>query len=304
MIRLRRAPERGRPLIGRRALVATRSRVAYVPVPKAASTSMLWMLARAEGDPDARLGDSIRGSGPNQVIHDPLVHRLSRLGTLSTRLRAEVLSSPDWLRIALTRDPFERFFSAWEFRVLIGGAGPRRFEIPDPVIDGSGNLDVTASFRRFVRFAESEWALVTSDPHFRAQVPLLCLDDIDYTHLVPLDDMARLVDDLRVHAPHAEWDAGHINEGLGIDIRRCYDDETVGIIGQRYTTDIETLGARPLDLIDDPVLLDVTSRRLLDVVHARHQRLRSLQLAASPARTLRRTLRQLVVDRNDRRIRR
>jgi hypothetical protein len=298
------AGERPRPLIGRRVLVAARSRVAYVPIPKASSTSMLWMLARAEGDPDARLADSIRGSGPSQVIHDPLVHRLPRLGAVSARRRAEVLRSAEWTRMALTRDPYERFFSAWQFRVLIRGPGPPKFELPDLVVDGSGNLDVTASFRQFVRFTDDHWASVMSDPHFLPQVPMLCLDDIDYTHLVPLDDMACLIDHLRCHAPHANWDPGRVNEGLGVDMRRCYDEESIGIVGQRYAADIDMFGARRVDLVDDPLLLDATGRRLLDLVHDRHQRIRSVQLAASPMRTVRRTLRQLAVDRDDRRSRR
>jgi hypothetical protein len=116
--------------------------------------------------------------------------------------------------------------------------------------------------------------------------------------------MACLIDHLRCHAPHANWDPGRVNEGLGVDMRRCYDEESIGIVGQRYAADIDMFGARRVDLVDDPLLLDATGRRLLDLVHDRHQRIRSVQLAASPMRTVRRTLRQLAVDRDDRRSRR
>ncbi|MBU3702572.1 MAG: hypothetical protein FGM58_11065, partial [Acidimicrobiia bacterium] len=94
--------------IERQSLVAPTMKVVFVPTLKAGCTSVMWALAEAEGtlatDDVSELGDQSR----DQSIHNPRIHGLAPLGSLEGEARRSILSSGEWTRFCVTRDPYAR----------------------------------------------------------------------------------------------------------------------------------------------------------------------------------------------------
>ena len=283
-----------------RAVVAKTCRLLYVPTTKVLSTSMLWMLASAEGDPDSRTLASVIGSTRAQTVHDPLVHQLPMLSGVSRAIRSEALTSSRWMRLGITRDPYARLHSAWQHKILLQTPGQLAFHPPDFAFDRMGALDVGASFRAFVRFLDENWHAVTADQHFWTQVDSLAIGKIDYTDLFRLDRLDELLTRLARHAPALARPLLRYNESPSIDYRRCYDAETAAIVARRYRADFEVLGydaTQPAPL-DGPVVLDPLAQDLLNAVHQRNQRIDMIRKGAGIRWELvrqRRALRNLLV---------
>ena len=97
------------------ALVATSLKVLYLPTPKAACTTIKTMLATAAGTHRPDMADrlAIMHVSRAQTIHHPAVHGLTRFADLPEREQREILSSPEWIRIASVRDHVSRAYSSW-----------------------------------------------------------------------------------------------------------------------------------------------------------------------------------------------
>jgi hypothetical protein len=280
----------------RHLIVAPRSRIVYSPIHKAGCTTVRWVLARAEGDPDRRAAAS-RRSAPSreQTIHDPDVARLPKLVQLSRAQRQFVLGSSDWTRIAITRDPYARLFSAWR-GVLLETATPRwsaHRPALDDVVSPDGSLDVGASFRRFVRRLDREWEVARADPHLRPQTDMLFLDTVTWTELVDLAELDALIDRLHAVAPRVRRPAAPANRSVSLSWR-CYDDETAQVVARRYADDFAALGydADPDRCLGAGERLGPHAVHLLGEVRAARERLHDLSGArgVSPTRWARRRL--------------
>lgn len=88
-------------------------RYVFYAVPKAACTTMLTLVHRAEG------------LGELAWVHDRDAFRLPSLVDVSDAEQERLLSSPDVLRLAVVRHPVPRFLSAWRDKGR--GASLRRF---------------------------------------------------------------------------------------------------------------------------------------------------------------------------------
>ncbi len=91
-------------------------RYVFYAVPKAACTTVLTLIHRAEG-----LGEV----SSEMAIHDRDAFRLPSLVDVSDAEQERLLSSPEVLRLAVIRHPVPRFLSAW--RDKGAGASLRRF---------------------------------------------------------------------------------------------------------------------------------------------------------------------------------
>src|SRR5919197_3616119 len=96
-------------------VVLPRQRVLFLPMPKAACTSMLWTLAELAGiSPDAFAGSTLPEPSASLTVHDVNAwapeHRLAQ-NTGDARRR--ILHDDGWLRFTVVRDPWRRLWSAW-----------------------------------------------------------------------------------------------------------------------------------------------------------------------------------------------
>ena len=107
--------------------VSLSHRYLYFEVPKAACTSLKYLISRLENCPPMLESDSLRHS----VLHsddvarrDDIIHIRDRfpvasLMDLDSENQREVLESSDFLRFAVVRNPYARLVSAWRNKVLV-----------------------------------------------------------------------------------------------------------------------------------------------------------------------------------------
>ncbi len=168
------------------AIVLEDHRLVYVPAPKAASTTVLWALARLVGLSAADFERSAKLEVTRALaIHDLSVWGRSRLLVgRSAREIQEILTSADWFRFTVVRDPTRRLWSAWVSKLLV--RDPRFVAVYADEdwfpATPSSSRDVVDSFRRFVSVLpdhETEW----HDPHWSPQSALVSIDTVAYDHV-------------------------------------------------------------------------------------------------------------------------
>jgi hypothetical protein len=169
-------------------------RLAYVPMPKAASTALLLALSELAG---VRSDDLVRSRKLEVTraltVHDgslwPAAHRL--VGRNEAELEW-ILRSDDWFRFTVVREPARRIWSAWVSKVLV--RNPRFVLMYDEELFPAPPLsaeDVVGSFRRFVASLPDrpKWR----DSHWLAQADLLGLTDVTYSHIGRIEAIDRTV---------------------------------------------------------------------------------------------------------------
>lgn len=166
-----------------RAVALEEHRLLYVPVPKAASTTMLWALAELAGIPPSEFERSTKLEVTRSLaVHDSSIWGSSfRLEGRSPTELAEILTSAGWFRFTVVRDPTRRLWSAWTSKLLahhprfVASFGDEDWFPPPP----ASSHDVVDSFRRFVHvlpLRERDW----HDPHWSSQAELASAHDVPY----------------------------------------------------------------------------------------------------------------------------
>lgn len=112
-----------RKYVEQRTIVLDSMRVLYMPLPKAACTSMLWLMAGLAGVPSDRFRTSERAYATlSMAVHDPDVWGSAghfRLADFTGEERERVLTEDGWFRFTLVRDPAARLWSAWQSKILL-----------------------------------------------------------------------------------------------------------------------------------------------------------------------------------------
>jgi hypothetical protein len=162
----------------------------YTPTTKVACTAIKWMLAEAEGSVNLEVIPRLLAANMHrsQTIHNRHVSGLQKLNELPAQQIAEILSSPEWIRIAALRDPVARAFSAWENRIFMrapGRVGAEFDSTPDVLTDGCINM--TASFALFAESLQQHTDAFMLDHHFVPQSQVVRKAAINYDMLVRVD---------------------------------------------------------------------------------------------------------------------
>lgn len=172
-------------------------RLAYVPVPKAGSTAILWSLASLGG----LRPEDFRRSRKLEVTRALTVHDLSvwgpsrRLVGRSAAEAEEVLRSDEWFRFTIVRDPVRRLWSGWVSKMLF--RNPRFAGLFGDGPPGASSQDVLDEFRAFVRVLPDRPDL--HDRHWAAQAELVAIDDVDYAHVGRVERLDATVATLARH---------------------------------------------------------------------------------------------------------
>jgi hypothetical protein len=236
-----------------RTFVLEERRVLYVSTPKAACTSLLWLLFRVAGvDPDALADSPSAQPTRSMLVHDRDRFPVPSLATLDTRSLERALAEDGWLRFCVVRNPYARLYSAWEDKVLVGdSAHLERFGTPGAteVVGEDGQLDVRTAFVAFVAELVRRPQFYVTDPHFMPQHELLRPDVLPYTDVVRLERLREFVPRLRAHVvDHGADDPGELprsNSGLGLSWQGAYDAETAERARELYREDFERWGYDP-----------------------------------------------------------
>jgi len=262
-------------------------RLLYTPTTKVASTTIKWMLAEAEGtlnlDMIPRLLSAIVHR--SQTIHNQHVHGLTRLITLPKPEIEEVLTSPEWIRLAAIRDPIARSYSAWENRIFTGASG-RVTDVqrlaPDIIVNGQ--IDMTASFATFADALATQTDCFMRDHHFVPQSTVVRRDAINYDMLVRVDEPGGmdLIANLFSSRSGKQVVPQRHNESIGVPLRQACSQKSAELIERVYASDYDSFGfARgKYPALPDHFMLSTTETRLVMLMRQSVERVNSVSRTA------------------------
>lgn len=188
--------------------VSVEKRYLYFEVPKAACTQMKHLLRILEAGPSA--GSLIHRaplSRRDMYIHSRGNVPLPSLVDLDTRTQMEVLESPDFLRMVIVRNPYQRLVSAWRNRVLLCEPGDQEvyLHVKGGLPDVHNKSVVT--FEEFVEYVGAACDLRTCNCHWRRQVDHVFYPALTFNHTVKLerfgDGLQRFYAHLGLESPRA-----------------------------------------------------------------------------------------------------
>jgi Sulfotransferase family len=231
--------------------VLPRFKVVYVSVPKAACTSIKWLIAELQGeDPRRFYGSLTREVARATTIHrralwqhTPMLHRLS-----DKELEA-VSPEQGWFVFAVVRHPSARVWSAWQSKLLLQeprwverfGGEPWFPRVP------TTTDEVVEDFQRFVRsIAEAPRQPVMRDRHLRPQARLLTPGRMPYTRIYKTPEIPELLEDLAAHLRRYGWrgelELGSSNETPLRPLRSMFTPEILAGIKAVYREDFRRFG--------------------------------------------------------------
>lgn len=181
-----------------RGIVLEDLKIIYVPVPKAACTSVLWLLADLAGFKQSRFASSSMA----EVTTALTIHDLSRWpGSFQIRQRseewvAEACESAEWFVFTVVREPTSRVWSAWQSKLLLREPQFLRRYGDEPWFPRRpiGPTTVLHDFRRFV---DAVIAGEARGSHWDPQSELLA--PLSYTHVGHLEGISETLELLRDH---------------------------------------------------------------------------------------------------------
>ena len=229
-----------------------RWRTVYVSVPKAACTSMKWLVAGLQGERPERF----YGSMSREVTRANCIHRRSlwqhtpMLHLMDDDELARIDLDAGWFSFAVVRHPGARLWSGWQAKFLL--QEPRFLEkfagapwLPDRIPTSSD--EVVESFHRFAASLRADPRQpVARDRHFRTQVELLRPDAMPFTRIYQTGQIPALLADLGDHLRPRGFtgtlELGRNNETPLRPVRDLFSDDVVKTLEEVYGVDYERFG--------------------------------------------------------------
>lgn len=219
----------------------------YVATPKVACTSLKWWFAELLGVQVAiEEGRVSQETDPELVIHDTFSRVAPEYTGANDAGLIEALSSPDYLRFCVVRNPFTRVFSAWQSKWLLreplqSDAYP--YSVGELAI--ASREDVRAAFESFLRVVATVDDPSRHDVHVAPQWALLDPQRVSYKVIGQIEEPSAL---LRVLATHLGPDfrsplsGGRANESLLPYTGEWISEEAANLIRTIYARDFELFG--------------------------------------------------------------
>lgn len=195
----------------RYSFVVERYKVVYVPIAKASTTSMKWLIATLSGEREENfLGLISAGSTRAATIHSRSTWRVTpQLDKMPPEKLREISPEAGWFVFAVTRHPTSRLWSAWQSKFLLRqDQFMRQYRELDwlPRIPASSS-EVVEDFQRFaVAFHGADREVLISNRHFQTQSAIL--GRMPYSRLYTTAEVPQLLKDL----------GGHVQNNGGPDL--------------------------------------------------------------------------------------
>lgn len=264
------------------AFLSKKYKLLYVSTPKVACTSLKWWLASLEGFTQEILSTQESSeSDPELVVHDIFPRVAPEVTGLSPEQLAEPLTSKEYFRFAVVRNPYKRIFSAWQSKLLLREPlqiGAYRtsefFHLP---IDNAS--DIARAFEGFLEHLATYESPEFWDPHWTPQVKLLRPDAIDYSVIAQIEDLTVLRQELSKHLGAGIQDPFAIkrtNESLIPYRPEFITEKSERLIKSLYAADFQVFD---YDLTPPTAKEDFTEEQLslalkaVKLIRGRHQRL-------------------------------
>jgi hypothetical protein len=222
----------------------------YVSVPKAACTSLKWLVADLQHESPERFYKAVsRETSRNMTIHhrDRWRHT-PMLPQLSDAELEEITPENGWFVFAVVRHPTARLWSGWQSKFLLQEPRFRDLhpEAPWPRIPRSTS-DVVEDFSAFVHYLGADPdAPVMKDRHFRPQSQLLGGGRTPYTRVYQTGEMKVLLDDLATHLRPLGLESlpplRRSNETPLRPLRSMFSADVDSVARQHYAADFAAYG--------------------------------------------------------------
>jgi Sulfotransferase family len=181
--------------LGDNALKSAKYKLLYVATPKVACTSLKWWFAELEGYTKqlCEITDSAE-TDPDLIIHDSFYKVAPSVTGLLPDALLEPLTSDDYFRFAVVRNPYKRIFSAWQSKLLLR----EPLQIAPYINCGFYNqtienaADVAKTFEGFLEHLAANEVPNFLDVHWTPQADLLRPDLISYSKLVKIENAKEL----------------------------------------------------------------------------------------------------------------
>jgi hypothetical protein len=200
------------PLRQHSTFVLPRWKLVYVSNPKAACTTIKWMLADLQGIDEQTFHSSLREETTRATtIHQ---HRqcwgpdTPRLQAVSAQELEGITPENGWFVFSMVRHPGNRLWSAWQSKLLLReprfhatfAGAPWLPRIPE------STDDVVEDWERFIRAVAADPSMpIMRDQHFRSQSTLLGVNTMSYDRLYDTSEFELMAKDIRAHLEAQGW---------------------------------------------------------------------------------------------------
>lgn len=223
--------------------LSERRKLLYVATPKVACTSIKWWFAALEGASREILNSrESNESDPDLVVHDEFHKVAPSVTGLSAESLQEALTSDEFFRFAVVRNPYKRIFSAWQSKLLL------REPLQAPLyrdkdfysLPIDSYEDLRRSFEAFLLHLIEFEAPQFWDAHWTPQASLLRPDLIAYTAIGRIENIGGLETALLNHLGAgfvSPFSVRRTNESLIPYDPALLSDKSVALIRELYKTD-------------------------------------------------------------------
>lgn len=228
------------------AYVSKKHRLLYVATPKVACTSLKWWFAALEGySKELNQIDDCGESDPELIVHHSHLVAPQVTGLTLAQL-SEAITSDEFYRFALVRNPYNRIFSAWQSKLLLREplqiSAYRKYDfIYHPIEKMS---DVAEAFELFLEHLSSVERPNYWDHHWTPQARLLRPDLLSYQRLIQVENPGEL------SASLSQWIGGscdplsgpRANEGVIPYLPELITNRSRDILQEIYSEDFDLFG--------------------------------------------------------------
>lgn len=231
--------------------VLARYKTVYVSVPKAACTSLKWLVAELQGEDPERFHRSLsREVGRAMTIHRrDLWRHTPMLHQLPDEELAAISPDDGWFVFAVVRHPSARVWAAWQSKFLLReprwidefAGAPWLPRVP------RSTQDVVEDFGRFVEsIAHDPSQPVMRDRHFMTQRELVTPAATPYTNVYETGQIPQLLEDLGAHLRAQGWEGtlalGQSNETPLPPLASLFTPPVTEAIRSVYGVDFDAFG--------------------------------------------------------------
>jgi hypothetical protein len=258
----------------------------FTETPKAACSTLKWLLAHIEGRHPQPQAIGIESSLA-MAIHSPLVHGFPSLLAFDAQTVRTLLASESVVRFCVVRNPYTRVLSAWADKVR--QREPRYRAVWQQIAAHAGTQgDECPSFAQFVAWLAETEDVRRCNHHWRGMTWVLLPDLMHYTHVLHTENLSEdLAGVLAIIAPGHDAAAllnrFRVNESLPLpDWRSHYDEETANRVHAFYREDFDRFGyhrdswqapTAAVESLEDPVrgtFQFAQEQRALAIIRARN----------------------------------
>jgi Sulfotransferase family len=216
-------------------------RYMYFAVPKAACSAMRWLLHDLEGGgPLPFPGAGGRGTG----IHNRANISLPSLVDLDDDTQKHVLQSPDFLRMIIVRNPYDRLISSWRHKIALCEPGAEEIYLQIKGRTPRDDINLSVSLEEFVKWLATN-DMRTTDQHWRRQTDHAFFTALNFSWVGKVERMDETLQQFQLHLGHPEpLQLRKINISVKLDYG-VIDDRLAKMISKLYQPDFDVLDYDP-----------------------------------------------------------